>query len=175
MHCLIAGAGVHVEPSSLPPLLAEPPLAGGLLGSGAGVGGVTQVSPAIVVQVQLDGQSLSVVQSFGVAWQLEVVTAGQLQVTGGRGSVGAGPASCAGVEPFEPSPEPLFGAEPGDAHAHTSGVHVKPSPQSASALHGTSYFGKHWLTVLGAQVSAGCAQFSPAGHGVLTAQPSICV
>ena len=177
MHCFTAGVGVH---GSLVPLSAgvpppsAAPLFGALFGSGAGAG-VAQSVPPMLSQVQLEGQSAAVSHTFGTAWQLEVVTAGHSQVVGGVvGSVGvAEPPSIAGVAPLEPLLEPLD-AEPELAHAQPpeSWTQVKPAPQSASAVQGTSYFGMHWLCVVG--VHAGWAQFSPAAQGG-AASHTVCV
>jgi hypothetical protein len=100
----------------------------------------------------------------GSAWQLEVVAAGQSQVVGGIGSGTGAPASAL------PLP---FGAEPELAHAQPelSSVHVKPAPQSASALQGASYLGTHSLCVVGWQ-AGGAGQPAPGGQdGAGESQP----
>ncbi len=75
-------------------------------------------------------------------------------------------------------PEPELALPPLLAHVHDCSIsHVKPSPQSASAWHGTRYFGTHAETCSVVQAGADDGgHFWPASHAVVTSQTSwLCV
>jgi hypothetical protein len=69
-------------------------------------------------------------------------------------------------------PEPELALPPLLAHVHDCSIsHVKPTPQSASAWHGTRYFGTHAETCSVVQVgSEDGGHFCPASHAVVVSQ-----
>jgi hypothetical protein len=109
-----SAAGVGVPPS------AEPGSAGGAAGDVlAHVSGEATLS-----HVQPAAQSAVVAQVTGSVWQLDVVEDGQAHVVGGTGAA--------------IPPSALLGAEPAHAQSDWSARQLKPAPQSASTLQGTS-------------------------------------
>jgi hypothetical protein len=73
-------------------------------------------------------------------------------------------------------PPPL---DPAEHPTLTLGWQAKPSPQSASALHGSCHLNAHWLVVVVVQVEPGTGQIvgsvlvgAPASHFVFAAQPT---
>jgi hypothetical protein len=109
---------------------------------------------ACASHVQTDGQSLADEQStiFGEQWKVESVMVVQTVGSGG----GTGPPSSEGTLP------------PPEQVPTSSGSHVKPSPQSDAALHGSTYLGTQDRVVVvvqvGVGVGIGVAHFPPGGQ-----------
>ncbi len=158
---------------------------------------------AMSTHVHVDGHSASVLHAIVFTWQLDVGSVvvvqppvgagpascdgiGALPVTPGatgvasagssvvpvRGAPVAGPPVTVPV----PAAPPVTVPPPPDAQhvVEVSGTHVKWSPQSASTLQGSSYFGTHTLgsvTVVHVGGGGGGGHSSPLTHGADPAAP----
>jgi hypothetical protein len=123
-------------------------------------------------QVQGAGQSASLLQLVAFDWQVPGYEGALVQVGGeampaSRLRAGGGTATGVLVSPDPPAPPDAFpppelavpvptlpgvlGADP-EHTVDVVGWHRKPSPQSASALHGSCHGKMHWLRVESVQV-----------------------
>ncbi len=133
------------------------------------------------VHFQSAGQSASAAQMVAFGWQdpgNEVVV---VHVGGAPASTGGSVGACApesgrsaGPELIEPplalTVPPLPSALPAEHSPTTLGWQVKPSPQSAAVLHGSSHLKTHCLVVVVAQVVGSLVVGVPASQGVLGEQ-----
>jgi hypothetical protein len=134
---------------------------GGAPPSGMAVGLATAVPWFAATQVQADGQSASAVQIETLAWQYPGKEVIVVQVTGAdapasmSAGAGTGPVPVAPPAPAEAPPLPAVAVALPPEHMPISlGLQVKPSPQSASTLHGSSHWYAHRHVVVVVQ-SAG--------------------
>jgi hypothetical protein len=122
--------------------------------------GYAHPTPIVWSQLQPAGHSLATVQVLSMIWQWFVVEGVQPQPPSTI-STGWG----AGKPPAVP-PLGGTGAPPVQKHIGESSVHLNPSPQSASAAHGSDARGWHDDVVgAGGQTGAGgSGHTSPALH-----------